>query len=116
MDKVETDEDGNVVNKFSNKHVAIVVTVIRYLCMLLLYGGMLLVITGLFIMTAETANGRGTIPVVTEAVNATPVGHRPPSPDAAAGAAASAKDTVDKATGMRFFASPLGLAIPAMPK
>merc|ERR1719272_1382593 len=30
MDKVETDEDGNVVNKFSNVFVGMVVTVIRY--------------------------------------------------------------------------------------
>jgi len=39
LDKVETDEDGNVVNKFSNQWVAIAMTVVRYLTMLLLYGG-----------------------------------------------------------------------------
>merc|ERR1719169_420856 len=44
MDKVETDEDGNIVNKFSNQYVGIAVTVIRYLTMLLLYGGMTMVI------------------------------------------------------------------------
>merc|ERR1719337_591610 len=38
MDDVETDEDGNVVNKFSNQYVGIAVTVVRYLTMLLLYG------------------------------------------------------------------------------
>merc|ERR1740127_302207 len=31
FDKVETDSDGNVVNKFDNKAVGITVTVIRYL-------------------------------------------------------------------------------------
>merc|ERR1719498_1828739 len=36
MDEVKTDSDGNVVNKFENKAVAITVTVIRYLCMALL--------------------------------------------------------------------------------
>merc|ERR1719223_2396758 len=53
MDEVETDEDGNVVNKFSNK-----------------YGGMTTVIVGLFMMTPENANGRGSIPVLTDAVDA----------------------------------------------
>merc|ERR1719453_2333485 len=31
MDKVETDEDGNVVNKFSNKYVAYAMLAVRYL-------------------------------------------------------------------------------------
>merc|ERR1719316_2623019 len=57
MEKVETDEDGNVVNKFENQYVGIAVTAIRYLSMLLLYGGMVMVIVGLFVMTPETANG-----------------------------------------------------------
>merc|ERR1719386_29185 len=48
MDKVKTDEDGNVVNKFENKYVGIVVTIIRYVSMLLLYGGIVTVIVGLF--------------------------------------------------------------------
>merc|ERR1719487_1110673 len=90
MNEVETDEDGNVVNKFSNKYVGIVVTVIRYLSMLLLYGGIVMVIVGLFVMTPETANGRGAIPFVTDAVNATPVGHAPPNPAETAGGAANA--------------------------
>merc|ERR1740138_1678983 len=38
MDKVETDEDGNIVNKFSNQYVGIAVVTVRYLTMLLLYG------------------------------------------------------------------------------
>merc|ERR1719453_1399912 len=74
MDKVETDEDGNVVNKFSNQYVGIAVTAIRYLSMVLLYGGIMLVVTGLFIMTPQNANGQGSVPIVTEAVNATPMG------------------------------------------
>jgi len=79
MDEVETDEDGNVVNKFSNKYVGIAVTTVRYLCMVLLYGGMTTVVVGLFKMTPENANGRGSIPGLTDAVNATPIGN-PPTP------------------------------------
>merc|ERR1719355_510472 len=48
MDDVETDEDGNVVNKFSNQYVGIAMTVLRYLSMLLLYGGIVMIIVGLF--------------------------------------------------------------------
>jgi len=80
MDEVQTDEDGNVVNKFSNQYVAMAVTAIRYLTMLLLYGGIVMVIVGLFVMTPETANGRGSVPVVSDAVNSTPVGDAPPGP------------------------------------
>jgi len=93
-DKVETDEDGNVVNKFSNKYVGIVVTVIRYLTMVLLYGGMTMVIVGLFVMTPETANGRGSVPLVSDALNKTPVGNPPPGLDSVAGEAAKAGDKV----------------------
>merc|ERR1719230_1810725 len=94
MDDVQTDEDGNVVNKFSNQYVAIAITVVRYLSMLLLYGGIVMVIVGLFVMTPETANGRGSVPLVTDAVNATPVGNPPPGPDAVGGAASKAGKTV----------------------
>merc|ERR550537_1266764 len=97
MDEVETDEDGNVVNKFSNQYVGIAVSVIRYLTMLLLYGGMVMVIVGLFVMTPETANGRGSVPLVTDTVNATPVGNPPPGPDAVGGAATDAGKTVGDA-------------------
>jgi len=105
MDKVETDEDGNVVNKFSNQYVGIAFTAVRYFSMLLLYGGMIMVIVGLFVMTPETANGRGSVPVVTDAVNASPVGNPPPGPDAigdAAGdAAAKAGETGDNVLSSR---------------
>merc|ERR1719321_710253 len=81
MDEVHTDEDGNIVNKFTNTYVAMFVTLVRYLSMLLLYGGIVMVIVGLFVMTPETANGQGSVPVVSEAVNSTPVGNAPPGPD-----------------------------------
>merc|ERR1719171_770361 len=80
MDDVEYDDNGEVVHKFSNQYVAIAMNVVRYLAMMLLYGGMIMVIVGLFVMTPETANGRGSVPVVSDAVNATPVGEAPPGP------------------------------------
>jgi len=80
MDEVKTDEDGNIVNKFSNQYVGIAMTIVRYLCMLLLYGGIVMVTVGLFVMTPETANGRGSVPLVSDAVNSTPVGEAPPGP------------------------------------
>merc|ERR1719262_1887338 len=94
VDEVETDEDGNIVNKFSNQYAAIGITVVRYFSMLLLYGGIVTVIVGLFVMTPETANGRGSIPVVTDAVNATPVGNPPPHAGDVAGEGASAAGKV----------------------
>jgi len=84
MDEVKTDEDGNVVNKFSSAWLAVTMTAVRYLSMLLLYGGIVLVIVGLFQMTPQTANGRGSLPIFSDVVNATPFGHRPPSPVGAA--------------------------------
>jgi hypothetical protein len=80
MDEVETDEDGNPINKPKNGCMAFLVISIRYLAMLLLYGGILTVIVGLFTMTPETANGRGSIPIVSDVVGP------PPGPSSAAGA------------------------------
>merc|ERR1740130_535837 len=81
MDNVEQDEDGNVVSKGGNSLLRIVLTVIRYLSMLLLYGGITMIIYGLFVMTPETANGRGSLPYVSDAVDKTPLSKPPPSPD-----------------------------------
>jgi len=79
MDKAETDEDGNVVNKFSNQYAAYGMIAARYIAMALLYGGVVTVVTGVFTMTPETANGRGSIPFVSDAINSTPIGYPPPS-------------------------------------
>jgi hypothetical protein len=80
MDDVKTDEDGNVINKFSSPAVGFGMVAVRYLSMFLLYGGILTVIYGLFVMTPETANGRGSLP----GVGATPLGDSPPGPGALA--------------------------------
>merc|ERR1740117_2242617 len=74
------DDDGNVVNKFSNQYVGIAVTAIRYLTMVLLYGGMTMVIVGLFVMTPETANGSGSVPFVSDTLDKTPMSKPPPAP------------------------------------
>lgn len=76
MDDVKTDEDGNVINKFTSPIVGFGMNFIRYMTMILLYGGILTVIYGLFVMTPETANGRGAIPIVGD----TPLGDAPPGP------------------------------------
>merc|ERR1719310_2437044 len=78
MDEVEVNDDGEVVNKFENKWVAILMQGIRYFAMMLLYGGIVMVIVGLLYMTPETANGRGSIPFVSDVINATPLGEAPP--------------------------------------
>merc|ERR1740133_956417 len=96
MSEVETDEDGNVVTKFENKYVAVPMTILRYLSMALLYGGIVMVVVGLFTMTPETANGRGSVPLVSDAVNSTPVGEAPPGPNNVADAGAAAGDKVTK--------------------
>merc|ERR1719272_1853066 len=57
--KVETDEDGNVVNKFESWALAIPFITIRYFTMLLLYAGLIVVVVSIFLITPETANGRG---------------------------------------------------------
>eukprot|EP00929_Paragymnodinium_shiwhaense_P021553 TRINITY_DN14020_c0_g2_i1.p1 TRINITY_DN14020_c0_g2~~TRINITY_DN14020_c0_g2_i1.p1 ORF type:complete len:831 (+),score=229.43 TRINITY_DN14020_c0_g2_i1:76-2568(+) len=77
MDSVEMDADGNVVSKSSNKMLNIGMTCLRYFSMLLLYGGMITVVVAIFTMTPETANGRGSIPVVSGALDATPMSSPP---------------------------------------
>merc|ERR1719263_2635325 len=78
-DKVSKDEDGNITHEFSSTYITTGLTVVRYLSMLLLYGGITLVIVGLFQMTPETANGRGKIPIISDIVRATPFTGLPPS-------------------------------------
>merc|ERR1719478_1159999 len=80
MDEVKTDEDGNVINKFSSPAAGFAMVAVRYLSMFLLYGGILTVIYGLFVMTPETANGRGSLP----GVGQTPLADSPPGPGALA--------------------------------
>jgi len=56
-----------------NKYGAWAVTIIRYSALLALLGGVATVITGVFLMTPETANGRGSIPFVGKHVSRPPL-------------------------------------------
>merc|ERR1719321_955570 len=69
----QVDEDGNIKWEPDNKILFYVVVAIRWLGFLLLYGGIITVITGLYTMTPETANGRGAVPLVGD----TPFGSEP---------------------------------------
>jgi hypothetical protein len=60
----QVDEDGNIKWEPENKILFYAVVAIRWLGFLLLYGGIITVITGLYTMTPETANGRGAVPLV----------------------------------------------------
>merc|ERR1719395_395332 len=71
-----TDEDINAMP--GGKARAIAVTVVRYVALVALLGGVAAVITGAIIMTPETANGRGSIPLVTDGT--LPVDLAPPPP------------------------------------
>jgi len=62
--------DGSTTTKESenvgNVYAAYVVTIVRYLALVALLAGVALVTTGVFMMTPETANGRGSIPLLTD--------------------------------------------------
>jgi len=60
----QVDEDGNIKWEPENKILFYVVVAIRILGFILLYGGIITVIVGVYTMTRETANGRGAVPLV----------------------------------------------------
>merc|ERR1719456_1750344 len=62
----ELDEDGNVKWKPEGKIALICVQIIRWLGFVLLYGGAITVMVGALTMTKETANGRGSVPLVSQ--------------------------------------------------
>merc|ERR1719321_644410 len=63
---------------FGNPWAAGAVTAIRYVALLSLMGGTATVITGVILMTPETANGRGALPVIADGT--LPVDLAPPPP------------------------------------
>merc|ERR1719313_3134755 len=84
MKHPELDENGNTTwqpssesSGFLGKIVFFVVQAIRWLGFFLLYGGVIAVIVGAITMTPETANGRGSLPLVRE----TPFGKEPVGPN-----------------------------------
>merc|ERR1719198_1728976 len=62
----EVDEDGNIKYEPANKIFFYCIVAIRILGFVLLYGGIITVIVGVYTMTPQTANGRGAMPLVDE--------------------------------------------------
>lgn len=60
----ECDEDGNIKWEPDNKCLFYCVQAIRWIGFILLYGGSIAVVVGVYTMTPETANGRGAVPLV----------------------------------------------------
>merc|ERR1719281_529022 len=69
----ELDDDGNVKWNPSGKIALICVQVVRWLGFVLLYVGAICVMVGAMTLTPETANGRGSVPLVRQ----TPFGNEP---------------------------------------
>merc|ERR1719287_233946 len=67
-------EDQNL----SNPWAAGTVTAIRYIALLSLLGGTATVITGVILMTPETANGRGALPVIADGTLGVDLAPQPP--------------------------------------
>merc|ERR1719284_519445 len=65
-EKAKCDADGNVTWHPSNIYAWYGVQVIRWFAVLALWGGAITVIVSVFTITPETANGRGSIPLVTD--------------------------------------------------
>merc|ERR1719281_1617612 len=67
LKQAELDEDGNTKAPASfGKIGGIVIQVIRWLGFILLYVGAICVMVGAYTMTPETANGRGSVPLVSQ--------------------------------------------------
>merc|ERR1719181_1443458 len=69
-----TKESDNVQNFYG----AWAVTIVRYAALVALLGGIATVAVGVFIMTPETANGRGAIPLVTDGTLPVDLAPQPP--------------------------------------
>lgn len=62
MAPVEFDSEGQVVNKLSQWHLGIMIKALRYIAMLLVYGGLLIVIIDMFATTPDSAIKRAPWP------------------------------------------------------
>merc|ERR1719375_446876 len=81
-------EDENL----SNPWAAGTVTAIRYIALLSLLGGTATVITGVILMTPETANGRGALPVVADGTLGVDLAPQPPGVNDIPGAKGAMKN------------------------
>merc|ERR1719271_1799160 len=86
--------DGPVakVDNVSNPYAAGAVTFVRYSALIALIGGIATVITGVALMTPETANGRGAIPLVTDGTLPVDLAPQPPGVNDIPGAKGTMKD------------------------
>merc|ERR1719440_501858 len=62
--RVACDEDGTPKWEPSNPILAYIALALKWVTYIFLYGGVIAVITGVYTMTPETANGRGAVPLV----------------------------------------------------
>jgi len=85
--------DGPVkADNVTNPYAAGAVTFIRYAALIALIGGIATVITGVMLMTPETANGRGAIPLVTDGTLPVDLAPQPPGVNDIPGAKSAMKD------------------------
>jgi hypothetical protein len=85
--------DGPVkADNVTNPYAAGAVTFIRYSALIALIGGIATVITGVMLMTPETANGRGAIPLVTDGTLPVDLAPQPPGVNDIPGAKSAMKD------------------------
>jgi hypothetical protein len=85
--------DGPVkADNVTNPYAAGAVTFIRYAALIALIGGIATVITGVMLMTPETANGRGAIPLVTDGTLPVDLAPQPPGVNDIPGAKGAMKD------------------------
>merc|ERR1719213_463700 len=82
----------------SNPMAAGTVTAIRYIALLSLLGGTAAVITGVILMTPETANGRGALPVIADGTLGVDLAPEPPGVNDLPGAKGAMK-SVGKTVG-----------------
>merc|ERR1719388_29053 len=98
----QIDEDGNIKWEPENKILFYCIVAIRVLGFLLLYGGIITVIVGVYTMTPQTANGRGAMPLVEE----TPFGSEPYGVNDVPGTPLEGQGTAEgegDKTGFKFF-------------
>merc|ERR1719247_2908620 len=61
--EIKTDKDGTVTWQPTNKWANYIMQALKWITFIFLYGGIIAVIVGVYTMTPETANGRGSIPL-----------------------------------------------------
>merc|ERR1719247_2404430 len=61
--EIKTDKDGTVTWEPTNKIANYIMQALKWITFIFLYGGIIAVIVGVYTMTPETANGRGSIPL-----------------------------------------------------